>query len=380
MDHPLYRAQSQVKRLKVVAILRRLLLNSPIRLFVSLFIFCLGFTASFFQGILFLGELEALTAVIEEAQGVDLWIVQKGSSGFFSSEIGDEVTPSFLLALPGVAEASYFILGSVPFEGEQALLVGYDEQGELGSPEKVLLGDKENIFLDGALLVNQYAALKEPLGLNLGEEVTVGHHQALVGGIVESRARVPLFYTKLTRAYTYLHTAGSGSTFAIVKLASEDYLDEVKGFLEGRYNVGVYSREEFIKKMEKDLLLEIPFVRRFGKMTLFLLLLGLLFSLGSSLYLFFKEGRELLILRLLGASFEMVLLLGLLKQSILFSLSFSIAFLLLLPWFCINALFSFFCWVGTLYWLVLLVTWLGMFPLRREELWRELKSSERFYV
>lgn len=365
----------------MIQVIKKLLFHSPLRLFFSLVILSLSLMAGMIQCLFFFEQMDCLTAFIEETKGADLWIIEKGGVGIEGCSIAKEKTFSDLSSVKGIKMLSYLVLGHIPFqEHQKALIIGFDESSSIGGPTDLIVGQKNNLRLDGVFFIDQNTAFEGEKLLKLGDTIRVGGFEATVGGISVSKSKEPILFTTLSRANQYLNHSLLGGSFCIAKVDEGFSIEEIKQTLNQFHSLEVFNRSEFLKKIQYDLLFEAPIVKTFGITSLLALFFTLFISLFSSIYFLLKESKELLIIRSLGASFTEVLKMGLLKNGALFVISFLVAFVFIAPWITIassEVFLMIFCCVLLL---SIVSTLVGLMRLRSQDLWLILKGASKFDV
>ncbi len=241
----------------VFALALRNLIHDKVRLTVTLTGVVFAVVLITVQIGLFIGFTKTISGIIDNS-GADVWVASKGLKNFDIALPLHERKLYQVLAVPGVAKASKFIVQFAnwkkPSGGQESIeIIGFNLDSGLGGPWRVVEGDPDSLHVADTIFVDEL--YKERLGIEkLGDQVEINDHRARVAGFtsgIRSFTTSPYVFASFKNAQNYSTVREDQLIYILVKARPGHDLKQLKaGILDAVSDVDVFTTEEFSKKTQ----------------------------------------------------------------------------------------------------------------------------------
>lgn len=181
------------------------------------------------QSGIFVGLMLRAANLINEAQEVDLWIMDPGGRYIENVRPMRDTELARVRGVRGVAWAVPYFKGTATVRSpggslQTAGVIGVDDATLIGLPRQIILGDRESLRGPDAVLVDRdgYALLFPDQPLQLGNEFELNDRRAVVkaiGVVLTPFSTQPQIFTRYSSALSYTNNGRNQLSFIIARAA-----------------------------------------------------------------------------------------------------------------------------------------------------------------
>ena len=189
---------------------------------------------------LYIGSEVRIAAMLDQTRG-DLWVIPYGTKSFDDPTFLEGQVRHPILSTPGIASVEELVAGFVawrrPAGGTTAaLLVGSDTNTNTSVPWDIVTGSIRGLSAPSAVAVDR--TYFEELGIKeVGDRAEINGNSVTVTTVtdgIRSFTTLPYVFTTLAMARTLLGTSPDLSSYAVIKVAPGNDIDDVRKALTAR--------------------------------------------------------------------------------------------------------------------------------------------------
>ncbi|MBA3713549.1 MAG: ABC transporter permease [Pyrinomonadaceae bacterium] len=241
----------------MASLARRNLFHDKVRLMVTLTGVVFAVVLVSIQLGLFFGFKTATSNIIDHS-GADLWLTGKDVTYIENGVRFSERKLYQVLATPGVAAASKYIVDfsqwKMPGGAEEGiLLVGFDPATNFGGPWDIVAGRVENLKAADTVIVDEL--YRDKLGIaRLGQTVEIQGRRARVVGFtrgIRTFTTSPAVFTSFKNAQNYTRLREDETMYILVRAVAGVDVEALRSELVARVRgVEVYTNAEFSRRTQ----------------------------------------------------------------------------------------------------------------------------------
>ena len=255
------------------------------------------------QSATFCGIMLRTTSVIQDTQGVDLWVMNPGVRYVDDLKALSDDDLFRVRGVPGVAWAVnlYRGQGQAQLPGgtyQGVILMGLDDATLTGAPREMLVGKIGDLQITNAILVDEAGFRQmwpgEPL--STGRVLEMNQRRAVVVGVYRASPTfmtMPIIYTRFSQATLFVppNPTGRMMPFVLAKAQPDWSPQEVARRVEAQTALKALTKQEFIDLTVSYYLRHTGIPVNFGTTVVLAFLIGTAIA-GQTFYLFTLENLK----------------------------------------------------------------------------------------
>jgi putative ABC transport system permease protein len=184
------------------------------------------------QGALFVGLMLRTQGLIEDAQEVDLWVMDPAVEYLDASQSMRDIELQRVRGVNGVKWAVPMFKTTTPLKTPEgrinnALLIGFDDASLIGATQRFLVGSVEDLRRPDAVAIDRYGFVKlwpgEPIAV--GKVLELNDRRAKIVAITDAAAAFALqviLYARYSQAVSYAPTGRHQMSFILARADERD--------------------------------------------------------------------------------------------------------------------------------------------------------------